>query len=177
MSASENEDRIEPESVAGLYQQHAEDLRSFLAGVLRDRELADEVLQTVFRRTLEKGHTVREQFRSWLFTVAWNEAMLVRRVQNRQVGGLRKAAEQRRHTGVLPEQSESSALRQESIEQVRRAIEQLSPEQQQVVRLRIYEERKFAEIADELGIPLGTVLTRMRAATQKLQKVLGRHFH
>ena len=102
--------------------------------------------------------------------------MLVRRVQKRQTGSLRKVAELQSSSGFLPEQSETSALRQESIEQVRKAIDQLSPEQQQVVRLRIYEDRKFAEIADELAIPLGTVLTRMRAATQKLQKALGRHF-
>jgi len=78
-------------------------------------------------------------------------------------------------SGVLPEQSESSALRQEAIEQVKRAIELLTPAQQQVVRLRIYEDRKFAEIAEELGIPLGTVLTRMRTATQKLQQTLARY--
>ena len=176
VSNSDGEDRIEPESVAGLYRQHAGEMRAFLAGVLRDRELADEVLQTVFRKALEKGHTATENIRSWLFKVAWNEAMLVRRVQNRRTGGLQKAARSRGVSEQTPEVSESTAVRKETVDQVRQAIQQLPDEQQLVVRMRIYEEKKFAVIAEELGIPLGTVLSRMRAAVMKLEKSLGRHF-
>lgn len=174
--ASDDEDRIEPESVAELYRQHANEMRAFLAGVLRDRELADEVLQTVFRKTLEKGHTATENIRSWMFKVAWNEAMLIRRVQTRQAGGLKKAARHRGTTTEIPEQSEREAVRLETVEQVQRAIDQLTPEQRLVVRMRVYDEKKFAVIADELGIPLGTVLTRMRSAMQKLERSLGRYF-
>jgi len=173
---SDDENRIEPASVADLYRQHADELRAFLAGVLRDRELADEVLQIVFRKTLEKGHTATENIRSWMFKVAWNEAMLFRRVQTRQAGGLKKAARQRGTTTETPEQSEREAVRQETVEQVQQAIDQLSPEQKLVVQMRIYDEKKFAVIADELGIPLGTVLTRMRSAMQKLKRSLGREF-
>lgn len=176
MPPSDDEDRIEPESVADLYRQHAEEMRAFLAGVLRDRELADEILQIVFRKTLEKGHTATENIRSWMFKVAWNEAMLVRRVQTRQAGGLKKAARHRGHSIETPEQSEREAVRQETVEQVQQAIDQLTPEQSLVVRMRIYEEKKFAVIAEELGIPLGTVLTRMRSAMQKLKRSLGREF-
>ena len=173
---SDGEDRIEPESVAGLYRQHAGEMRAFLAGVLRDRELADEVLQTVFRKALEKGHTATQNIRSWLFKVAWNEAMLVRRVQNRRTGGLQKAARSRGVSEQTPEVSESTAVRKETVDQVRQAIQQLPDEQQLVVRMRIYEEKKFAVIAEELGVPLGTVLSRMRAAVMKLETSLGRHF-
>ncbi len=38
--------------------------------------------------------------------------------------------------------------------------------------MRIYEDVTFAVIAERLGIPLGTVLTRMRLANQRLQKIL-----
>lgn len=173
---SDDESRIEPESVADLYRQHADEMRAFLAGVLKDRELADEILQIVFRKTLEKGHTATGNIRSWLFKVAWNEAMLFRRVQTRQAGGLKKAARQPGFSNETPEQSESAAVQRETVEQVKRAIDQLNPQQKLIVRMRIYEEKKFAVIADELGIPLGTVLTRMRSAMQKLEKSLGRHF-
>jgi len=173
---SDGEDRIEPEAVADLYRQHAGEMRAFLTGVLRDRELADEVLQTVFRKTLEKGHTATENIRSWLFKVAWNEAMLVRRVQTRRAGGLQKAARSRGVSEGISEESESAAVRQETVDEVRRAILQLPDEQELVVRMRIYEEKKFAVIAEELGLPLGTVLSRMRAAMMKLEKSLGRYF-
>ena len=170
----DDQDRIEPDSVADLYRQHGGELRAFLAGVLRDRALADEVLQTVFWKTLEKGHTATGNVRSCLFKVAWNEAILVRRVQTRQAGGLKKAARQRGVSSETPEQSETAAVLHETVEAVRRAISRLSPEQQLVVRMRIYEEKTFAVIAAELGIPLGTVLSRMRTAMQKLEQSLRR---
>ena len=176
MPNSDGEDRIEPDSVADLYRQHAVEMRAFLAGVLRDRELADEVLQSVFRKALEKGHTATENIRSWLFKVAWNEAMLVRRVQTRRASGLQKAARSRGVSGAVPEECESAVVRQETVDQVRRAINLLPVEQQIIVRMRIYDEKKFAVIAQELKVPLGTVLSRMRAAMMKLEKSLGQDF-
>jgi RNA polymerase sigma-70 factor, ECF subfamily len=172
----DDQERIEPDSVADLYQQHAGELRAFLTGVLRDRELADEVLQSVFHKALEKGHTATENIRSWLFKVAWNEAMLVRRVQTRQDKGLKKAVSQKNFLGDTAEPGEAAAVHLETIEQVRQAISLLPVEQQNVVRLRIYEEKKFAVIAKELGLPLGTVLTRMRSAILKLEKSLSQYF-
>lgn len=38
--------------------------------------------------------------------------------------------------------------------------------------MRIYEEKSFAEIAEELSVPLGTVLTRMRLALKKLSRLM-----
>jgi RNA polymerase sigma-70 factor (ECF subfamily) len=63
-------------------------------------------------------------------------------------------------------------LQLEAVESVRIALNQLPVEQQQVVRMRIYEEKTFAVIAQELNIPLGTALARMRSALTKLRKKL-----
>ena len=77
--------------------------------------------------------------------------------------------------GVRPgrgETAEEPLLRLETIERVRRAIQELSAPQQQIVRMRIHEEKTFAAIARELGIPLGTALARMRAALARLREKL-----
>ena len=55
---------------------------------------------------------------------------------------------------------------------VRRAIDELPAAQREVLHLRIYDEKTFAQIAAELNIPLGTALARMRAALAKLRKRL-----
>jgi RNA polymerase sigma-70 factor (ECF subfamily) len=57
---------------------------------------------------------------------------------------------------------------------VRQALGQLSEAQQLVLRLRIYEEMTFAEIAAQTGKPLGTVLTHMRRGLEKLRQKLKR---
>jgi RNA polymerase sigma-70 factor (ECF subfamily) len=68
--------------------------------------------------------------------------------------------------------AEEPLLRFEAVDRVRQALEALPPEQRQIVRMRIYEEKTFAVIAAELDIPLGTALGRMRTALMKLKERL-----
>jgi RNA polymerase sigma-70 factor (ECF subfamily) len=59
------------------------------------------------------------------------------------------------------------------VARVRAALDLLPAEQREVVKRRIHDKQKFVEIAAELQVPLGTVLTRMRAALAKLKGLLG----
>ena len=77
---AEDHSPLDPAIVAALYVEHAEELRRFLIGVLRDHQLASDVLQTSFVKLAEKGHATREGSRkAWLFRVAYHEAMAIRR--------------------------------------------------------------------------------------------------
>ena len=159
--------RLSPDVVAALYAEYGEELRSFLVGVLRDAELAADALQAAFSKAAELGHTSREESRkAWLFRVAFNEALQIKRRgriherSTRQLAWIREQHEEAR--------GEERLLRSEVIDRVRSALDQLPDAQRQVVRMRIYEEKTFAVIAEELGCPLGTVLTRMRLALGKL---------
>lgn len=156
--------------VAALYVQHAEELRRFLTGVLRDPELAAEALQNAFAKAIEQFDTVRsESLKSWLFRVGFHEALALRR---RQAAGERALARHGAETRPDEPAPEDGLIRWESVQRVRTALDGLPPEQREVVRLRIYEEKTFAAIALETGRPLGTVLTRMQAALKKLREVL-----
>ena len=55
---------------------------------------------------------------------------------------------------------------------VRNALTALSPEQQTIIRLSYFSEKSQTEIADELGIPLGTVKSRTRLAMNRLRGLL-----
>ena len=66
----------------------------------------------------------------------------------------------------------AAKIRGETVEAVRQALDRLPIEQRKVVWARMYEDRSFAEIAQESGLPLGTVLTRMRLALEKLRRSL-----
>lgn len=162
--------KIDPSVVAALYVEHAAELRNFLIGVLRDRELAGDVLQVAFARCVEVGHTARsESMKGWLFKVAFNEAMAVKRRQAVDGKATRKLAWTRTENTAA---ADERLTRWESVQSVRLAMSELPPEQLEVVRRRIYQEQTFAEIAAELNVPLGTVLTRMRLAMGKLKKKL-----
>jgi len=165
--------RIDPAVVAALYLEHGEELRRFLHGLLRDAQLANDVLQAAFTRLVEVGHTTREESRkAWLFRVAYHEAMAVRRRENTGDRVVRRLAWSRDAAGQA---SDEPLLRIESVELVREALAELPPDQQRVVKMRIYEEKTFAVIAAELKIPLGTALGRMRDALAKLRTKLSPH--
>lgn len=161
---------LPPDIVAQLYDSHSKDLAAFLLGILGKHADADEALQSTFVKTIEQGHKVNQAaFRAWLFRVAFNQAMLIKR----------KAKTRQRSLGNLadllnPAESNVAKLVSDADLQDRAvvALRQLPEAQQQVVRLRIYEDLTFAAIADQLGLPLGTVLSRMRLAMKKMLAIL-----
>lgn len=166
MNSAEGQ-RIDPAVVASLYVKHGEELRLFVQGVLRDAELANDVLQATFTKAVEVGHTAREEtLKGWLFRVAFNEALALRRKQAVRDKAAQKLAAA---DGPVIESPVEQVCRWETMLSVRKALDQLPPEQRQVVHMRMYEQKKFITIAQELGLPLGTVLTRMQAALKKLR--------
>jgi RNA polymerase sigma factor (sigma-70 family) len=161
---------LTPETVARLYAEHSRELLLFLTGVLRDAHLASDVLQITYSRLLEQGGvTAQETRKSWLFRVAFNEAIDWRRKQARRDRLLPVAANHRTYVAAEPI---VQLLQGETVGEVREAIDQLPANQKEVLRRRIYDDQTFAEIAKELKIPLGTALGRMRQALEHLRKIL-----
>jgi len=162
-----DESRIEPAVVAELYAKHQAELRSFLVGVLRDSHLANDALQATFAKAVEVGHTaVKESLKGWLFRVALNEALAIRRRQQTRDRILTQVAWSRPQVSESPVEN---VARSETVDVVRAALDELPEEQRLVVCMRIYEEKTFAKIAEELALPLGTVLSRMQLAIRKLR--------
>lgn len=160
------------DSAALLYAEHSDELRTFLLGVLRNPDLAAEALQATFVKVLEFSQTAKpETFKGWLFKVALNEALGIKRLQKRDRQLTEKPVWRPSETHKQPDET---VLHQETIEQVRGQLQQLSPELREIVHLRIFEDLTFAAIADKLNLPLGTVLTRMRTALKKLSERLNR---
>ncbi|WP_166825355.1 RNA polymerase sigma factor [Thalassoroseus pseudoceratinae] len=158
---------LDAAAIESLYSEHAHDLRAFLIGVLKDGDLAVEALQNTFSKAVERGDTVRQEtVKGWLYRVALNEALELRRRNKTHTRTLLKLQDWQNHRGA--ESPHDQASREETSLAVREAIKSLSPEQRSVVQLRIYEDKTFAAIAEELDLPLGTVLTRMRTALKRL---------
>jgi RNA polymerase sigma-70 factor (ECF subfamily) len=166
---------LDPSVVAALYLEHGEELRRFLMGILRDAQLTSDVLQATFVKLVQRGHETRTQSRkAWLFRVAYHEAMAYRRRQGVGDKVLRTVAwHSTASQNGAAAAAEEPLLRLEAVQSVREALEHLPPDQRQVVRMRIYEDKTCAVIARELKIPLGTALGRMRAALIKLRARLG----
>jgi RNA polymerase sigma-70 factor, ECF subfamily len=165
--------RLTTGAVAALFAEHGADLLAYLTGVLRNHDLAAEALQNTFRRVLEVGHTARpESIRGWLFRVGFHEGLAMKRRTGAEHRILARYVEQVQVRQPLGEAApqEQRLLHDEDLARLRSGLEQLSHEQHWVVTRRLYHEETFAVIAANLNVPLGTVLTRMRLATEKLAR-------
>ena len=176
-SPGSHEPSLDPQQIHAVYQEHFQDLQRFLLGVLKDEAAAADALQSTFIKLMEKGHSVQniDSLKSWLFRVAYNEAMLVRRKEGVSRKHVEKVAWRLKIESDIrgtASQKIGQLIREEEIEMVRVALDELTDVQRAVVEKRIYEGLKFREIAEQLKVPLGTVLARMQSSLKKLKSVL-----
>ena len=146
-------------------------LRAFLRGRLAQPVDVDDCLQAVFVKLIQQASKPDDNVaplarRAWLFRVAANEAAALWR---------RKASTEKmmsRHGSseddIQVDAAEKVILTESTI-RLRLAVNALPEPMRDVVRLRIEEDLTFQQIADRLQIPLGTALTRMRRALERLK--------
>jgi RNA polymerase sigma-70 factor (ECF subfamily) len=162
---------VDPDWLTTLYRDHAEGLRRFVAGVLRDRHAADDVVQATFARAVQSGEKVEpEALKTWLYRVAFHEAITWKRRGSVADRATRRLGDLQRRRG--PEVPDDPLVRREVVDQVSAAMKELPASQLQVLQARVYQDKTFAQIAAETGMPLGTVLTHMRRALDKLRRKL-----
>jgi RNA polymerase sigma-70 factor (ECF subfamily) len=150
-----------------LLARHEGALFQFLVGMLRDHHLAEDVLQETFVRALERLDGVDgEHLRGWLFTVAYHQALLARRRQKaRPARAMALAAEP---VEPRPGPSEMAVLHDDA-RLVRNLLARLPGAQREVIQQRVYEGKRFREIAAALGCPLNTALARMHEGLKRLR--------
>jgi RNA polymerase sigma-70 factor (ECF subfamily) len=138
--------------------------------ILKDNQLAADVCQEVFIKSLKETRFFDEEFKmkAWLFRVTSNLCLNMVRDRKRR-GAILETIPKK--TVTHPNQFESVFCdeRQQSILE---AMEHLSPNHRQILMQRFYSDLSYAEIADELNIKLGTVMSRLSRAKRALLEVL-----
>ncbi|GIW99460.1 MAG: RNA polymerase sigma factor [Pirellulaceae bacterium] len=136
----------------------------------RDWSTAEDTVQEAFGLLAQRwGEIPAANRRGWLVRTV----QLIARNQARRNTKFRGAALDEACWIAPPEgDPQQQIMRAEQVEVVREALGRLPPEQQEVVRWRIDEGMTFQEIADRQQVPLGTVLSRMRLAMERLRKGL-----
>jgi len=150
-----------------LLAEHAPALRNFLGARCRDDELTGELLQEVAARLVAAAPRLHANGnrRAYLFRIAasvWHDH-LRRELVRRRAAQLAEAAEP-----VFAPAADEGVLERDLASAVRRAVDELPATQREVVTLRHGAGLTFREIAERLGRPLGTVLTQMRAALERI---------
>jgi RNA polymerase sigma factor (sigma-70 family) len=163
--------RADREAFGRLFRHFAPRVKSYLvrSGLSANaaEELAQETLLTVWRKAAYFDPT-RAAASTWIFTIARNLSIDLKRRE--RYGDTYKAET---HEDEVDETSgETILMTAEREARVRAALAKLSEEQATIVRLSFFQEKPHSQIAQELGIPLGTAKSRVRLALNRLRALL-----
>lgn len=164
------------QAFAALFKHFAPRVKAYLVRLGTADGLAEELTQeamvTVWRKA-SQFDAARAGASTWVFTIARNLRVdHFRRLGNRapQIDGPEgHEADELPDTQPRPEDQLDMRQREDGI---RNAMKLLSPEQALVLRMSFYEDTPHARIATELGIPLGTVKSRLRLAIGHLRRLV-----
>lgn len=144
-------------------------LRRYARALLRDADLADDIVQDCLERVVKRWDQRRrdEDTRQWVFAIAHNLAMDHLRQQARR--GLHIAIDD------VDERDMAQPAPQEGVvrgHEVLRLLDALPAEQRSVILLVSVEDLSYAEAAQALDIPIGTVMSRLARGRERLLRLM-----
>jgi RNA polymerase sigma-70 factor, ECF subfamily len=160
---------------AELYDELAPTVHGIVLRVVRDPAQSEEVTQEVFVelwRQAVRFDSARGGVRGWAVTIAHRRAVdRVRSEQSLRDRHLRDAAAR----PGAPASPVDAVIDSLDRDRARRALTELSDVQRQALELAFYDGLTQVEIAERLGVALGTVKTRIRDGLIRLRDLMGAH--
>jgi RNA polymerase sigma-70 factor (ECF subfamily) len=189
MGSSPEERRLVARARAGeegafrsLLRRHQRDVFNLAFRILRNREDAEDAAQEVFLRIYRSlgQYDPERPFRNWLLRITHN--LCIDLLRRRRIATVSLGEPLRRDEGEieweLPDPSAADPLEalvgKEEKELVEEAIAKLGPTLRSAIVLRHVQGLRYEEIADVLGIPLGTVKVRLFRARAAIADLLAR---
>lgn len=158
------------EAFAKLFRHFAPRVKAFLMKSGANEGLAEECTQEVMATLWTKAHMFdpsRASVSTWVFTIARNRKIdALRRMKRPEPEDLPWGPE------AEPDQADVMTLRQES-EKLARAISDLPEKQRDLIQRAYFGDLSHAQIAEETGLPLGTIKSRIRLALERLRHTMG----
>lgn len=171
-----------------LVRRYEREIYTFLRRYLGNAQLAEDTFQATFLSVHLRADQFEEgrRFRPWLYAIATNKAIdCQRRTKRHRHTSLdavtsNQVSEGRdnlaaRLVDLQPDPSSIAACT-ETGERVRAALQELNEPTQQLIQLAFYQGMKYSDIGEILGIPVGTVKSRVHTAMRRLNEIWHRMF-
>ena len=163
-----------PEAFGALFDRHARTLYRYLVRRIGPDE-ADSLLGEVFRIAFEKRSTYeldRENARPWLYGIATNLVAKHRRSEARRIRASARLIAQRRPEEDGGEDRIAAAMDAADLwPRMADAVTELPEGERDALLLFVWEELGYDEIATALGVPIGTVRSRLNRARMRLREL------
>jgi RNA polymerase sigma-70 factor (ECF subfamily) len=171
---------------ARLVEKHKQSIYGLCYRLLGSTEEARDAAQEAFVRAyVSVGHfDPRQPFAAWVLRIARNHCIdLLRRRRPTLTLAAEGRGDDGPETGVAPElpdrfaRSGEEAMQEEEAQRdLERAVARLSPRYREVIALFHVQHKSYAEIAEALDVPMGTVMTWLHRARKELKAQLAEHF-
>jgi RNA polymerase sigma-70 factor (ECF subfamily) len=153
----------DPEAARALVERYRRPLAAVLHRALGSAADVDDVFQETWIRVVRSVHRYdpEQRFSNWLFAIAWNlvKDRWSRRVQHEQID-----TEIPSHDAS----AEETLMRDERARRMRELVARLPERMSQAILLRYFDELSEKEMADRLGVPVGTIKSRLHHGLKKL---------
>jgi RNA polymerase sigma-70 factor (ECF subfamily) len=139
-------------------------LRRYARALVGDRDGADDLVQDTLERAVRKFHLWKPgDLRAWLFSIMHN--VFVNQLKARKIAPHVEIDEDM-IPARIPTATSTDVL------DLQRALGSLAPEQREVLLLVALEDMTYSDVSRALGIPIGTVMSRLSRGREKLRKVM-----
>lgn len=155
-----------------LFAHFAPRIKSFIMKQKVSDEMAEDLTQEVMVTVWQKAHLFdpgKARLSTWLFRIARNKFIdKVRRQKYVEVD-----VENHMQSMEAAEKTDVPVIQRQDQKRILSALEVLKPDLRKVIELSFYQDMSHSQISEALGLPLGTVKSRIRIAFQKLRVELG----
>jgi len=144
-------------------------LRRYARALLGDPEAADDLVQDCVSRGIDRLHLWQpgSNMRSWLFSIMHNLHVNAAKRRSRRPDGVALEVAHENLHAAPPSQGDSLAVRD-----LQRLLDQLPDEQRETLLLVGLEGLAYAEAAEVLDVPVGTVMSRLNRARTRLRELM-----
>ncbi len=159
----------------GLVDKYKSKVYTTIYLIVKDQGVAEDLLQDVFVKVVQTLNSDRYneegKFQPWLMRIAHNLAIDYFRKRKRYPTIVMEDGENVFNTLKFAEETaEDFQIKEDTIELVKRLIDELPETQKQVLIMRHYMDLSFQEIAEQTGVSINTALGRMRYALINMRK-------
>lgn len=160
-----------------LLSRHQQKIYTSIYLFVKDQSLAEDIFQEVFIKiidTLRKGKYNHEgKFLQWAMRIAYNMCVdYFRRTKRRPQVSPTETFDIFDILPAIDDNAEQGIIRSQTHDRIRQLVDQLPPEQREVVILRHYADMSFKEIAKLTRVSINTALGRMRYALINIRKMV-----
>jgi RNA polymerase sigma factor (sigma-70 family) len=156
-------------AIEALYDMYSASLFGVISRIIADTATAEDVLQETFVKiwhSFSGYNSEKGRLFTWMVNIARNLA--IDKIRSKDYKNQNKNQELENNVTSIDEQR--STVYKPELLGIKELVETLKPEQKSILDLVYFKGYTHVEAADELGIPLGTIKTRLRMAIQQLRK-------